>query len=671
MIDESLLKSNFLGRDGFRWWIGQIPAASAQGGQINGAGWGNRFKVRIMGYHPYNTVDLADEDLPWAQALIPTTSGSGAANVATDVKLQPGDVVFGFFLDGDNAQIPVIMGCFGRTSQVADSEASGPFQPFTGYTDKIKKPNGTLKPDQSNEANAASQKSPRHVAPKQATSIGTDEVSYFSGIGDTVQLASGSGASTINKISTEVDNLINKVQNLTSNISASLDYVNKVIDREINRITTKIQSVISGLIGGMVNDLFKKISPLLNKGLKFLYKQIYSLVLSATSNPGIAHLAGVAAQTAMVPAVKFLQEQIPCITNSIAGGIASTVKTILKSLVDNVKNFVSCAGNQFCGAIINDIIGKISGGLQSAIGGVSKLLKFFGGFSVSNTLREGTSGISGIVGALNCGQSAAKDSGVSQWVIGSGPKNVPAIPFDKILKTANEANTLAQSATNGLEGVQSILSSFDIFNSSTLNPKTNSPTGGCYTGPPTSCNSPTVNIFGGGGSGSTAIPLFGSIVGEGSTKTGSIIGVKITNPGSGYDFPPFIEIVDNCKQGYGCIARSVLNDAGQVESIYVVSEGENYPINEIEPYVVSDVSILDPGYNYTKGDYGFDNFGNQYELEIINGSINKVKPLNNNEISDLPLITIRGTGTGALLKPNLDTLKFQGKVEQVIDCITK
>jgi hypothetical protein len=39
--------------------------------------------------------------------LIPTTSGSGAANVCTGVALQPGDVVFGFFLDGDNAQIPV------------------------------------------------------------------------------------------------------------------------------------------------------------------------------------------------------------------------------------------------------------------------------------------------------------------------------------------------------------------------------------------------------------------------------------------------------------------------------------------------------------------------------------------------------------------------------------
>ena len=52
MIDESLIKSNFVGRDGFRWWIGQIPPADAQGGQVNGAGWGNRFKVRIMGYHP-------------------------------------------------------------------------------------------------------------------------------------------------------------------------------------------------------------------------------------------------------------------------------------------------------------------------------------------------------------------------------------------------------------------------------------------------------------------------------------------------------------------------------------------------------------------------------------------------------------------------------------------
>ena len=74
MIDESLLKSNFIGRDGFRWWIGQIPPIEDMNGQVDGKGWGNRFKVRIIGYHPYSEAELPNEDLPWAQCLIPTTA---------------------------------------------------------------------------------------------------------------------------------------------------------------------------------------------------------------------------------------------------------------------------------------------------------------------------------------------------------------------------------------------------------------------------------------------------------------------------------------------------------------------------------------------------------------------------------------------------------------------
>ena len=55
-IEESLLKTNFVGRDGFRWWIGQVAPEEAQGTQINGSGWGNRYRVRIMGYHPPNII---------------------------------------------------------------------------------------------------------------------------------------------------------------------------------------------------------------------------------------------------------------------------------------------------------------------------------------------------------------------------------------------------------------------------------------------------------------------------------------------------------------------------------------------------------------------------------------------------------------------------------------
>ena len=49
MIEESFLKSNFVGRDGLLWWVGQVAPEKAQGEQINGGGWGNRVKVRIMG----------------------------------------------------------------------------------------------------------------------------------------------------------------------------------------------------------------------------------------------------------------------------------------------------------------------------------------------------------------------------------------------------------------------------------------------------------------------------------------------------------------------------------------------------------------------------------------------------------------------------------------------
>ena len=73
-------KTNFIGRDGFRWWIGQTAPASAQGNQANGGGWGNRFKVRIFGYHPYSEVHLPNEDLPWAIAILGCTDGSGASN---------------------------------------------------------------------------------------------------------------------------------------------------------------------------------------------------------------------------------------------------------------------------------------------------------------------------------------------------------------------------------------------------------------------------------------------------------------------------------------------------------------------------------------------------------------------------------------------------------------
>ena len=138
MIENNFLKTNFLGKDGFRWWIGQVAPEEAQGNQINQVGgtWGCRMKVRIYGYHPADTTELPDKSLPWAQVLLSSQGGSGKANRARSIRISPGDTVMGFFLDGDDAQLPVILGIFANTGPyyASDEEYKSPFQPFTGYT---------------------------------------------------------------------------------------------------------------------------------------------------------------------------------------------------------------------------------------------------------------------------------------------------------------------------------------------------------------------------------------------------------------------------------------------------------------------------------------------------------------------------------------------------------
>ena len=99
-MENNLLKTNFTGKDGFRWWIGQIAPEKVQGDQLNGTGnaWGCRLKVRIYGYHPADLTELPDEDLPWAQILLSSQGGSGRANRSQSLRVSPGDTVLGLSL---------------------------------------------------------------------------------------------------------------------------------------------------------------------------------------------------------------------------------------------------------------------------------------------------------------------------------------------------------------------------------------------------------------------------------------------------------------------------------------------------------------------------------------------------------------------------------------------
>lgn len=709
MIDESILKSNFIGRDGFRWWIGQIPPIEAQKSQANGGGWGNRTKVRILGYHPYSTTELPNEDLPWAQVLMPTTSGSGAANYAVNPKLRPGDTVLGFFLDGDNAQIPVIMGCFGRTDQVPSTKFASPFVPFTGYTKRIPAPNGTLHKSEASEENSSAQKSPRDVSPETVDKLNQksekkDEVFYFSGVGKKVVLGNSSNDTIAKGMGAEINNLLQKVNDVTNKVQN--------VAVEISRSVDKIVGIANGFVGQAANSLYYKLIPLLKQGLEALYWAVYYPVLAATQSPPVAHEAGVLAQKAMIIPIKILESYIPKIVGIVTNSLFSTVNSMISDVVKNVKYFNSCVADQFVGSLLNDIVGKIESGLSGALGGVSKILS--AAFSVGDFLRSGVSAIRSIGGLFDTNQNKNKSSGnAEEWTIGVGVVQAAedAARFANILKNMNIANSIA-TVTNGVKDVKS---GWDIFSDNTKNKNNNSSVGGCYTAEKVNCSAPKVKIFGGSGKGASAEAILGSFAKDSRGEiTASVIGVKLKKRGKKYKYPPFVEISDSCGLGYGAVARSVINEEGEITSIYMVSEGENYPVGNINlnlveeiaetnpaqiPNYVSGIYVQQSGFGYKPTDSIFDDVGNRYSITVDeDGSIVNVNILSpdpnekttiaspaliiNNYIivEDLPKITIESeTGVGAILNPILDKLPIEvirgnesviKKTKFVKDCIT-
>ena len=91
-------RNNFMGLDGFVWWFGVIENRKdpLQTG---------RCQVRIFGWHTEDKNLIPTEDLPWAHPVMPLNT-----NTATGLAAKEGDMVFGFFLDSDDAQFPVMIG---------------------------------------------------------------------------------------------------------------------------------------------------------------------------------------------------------------------------------------------------------------------------------------------------------------------------------------------------------------------------------------------------------------------------------------------------------------------------------------------------------------------------------------------------------------------------------
>lgn len=87
---------NYMGYDGFVWWMGVVED------RLDPLKLG-RCRIRIAGAHTNNKAIIPTADLPWAHPMLPITDSSM-------LMAKEGDYVIGFYLDGANAQHPVMMG---------------------------------------------------------------------------------------------------------------------------------------------------------------------------------------------------------------------------------------------------------------------------------------------------------------------------------------------------------------------------------------------------------------------------------------------------------------------------------------------------------------------------------------------------------------------------------
>jgi len=108
-----------LSENGFRWFLGVVED------RVDPKKLG-RVRVRIHGFHG-DRVRVPTTDLPWAPLIVMPTNASYKKKGISPTGIAVGSTVIGFFMDGNECNMPMILGTFagtGDVSQLAAGEMS-------------------------------------------------------------------------------------------------------------------------------------------------------------------------------------------------------------------------------------------------------------------------------------------------------------------------------------------------------------------------------------------------------------------------------------------------------------------------------------------------------------------------------------------------------------------
>jgi len=637
MLDQSLYNKNYLGRDGFYWWIGQIPDEKVWKDNISGfpakentesKGFGERYKVRIMGSHldSWNSdastedPDIPDKDLPWAVVMYPVTAGGGPGGSSASANICQGTFVFGFYLDGEDGQQPVIMGCLGNNDFNQVSANSSPLVPTTGYTErffpsnKIKAfPGGEFAdyPDWpiDNQAKVVIESVTGNNALVELASV----VSTEDGQKKAALPPSPDCKSPISAMQLQIKNVLQDVQEAKK---AAYDYrlaLSTDIAEKQEWIENKIiegAKIIAGAVKWLFTEIEKYVIARLNSNAKKLY-----FLLMPNERPLLKE------------GMELSSNIIACVFKKIMGKLFDIVLGFLKGMIGKVINTAECLVNNFLGGLLGQLAGLIDGAIGQAFGAVQSIISSVGGVidGVLDIAGGALQMILDVLSFLSC-EEKPECSSVEEWSLWDGASPAGLGDIEGLL---DNITSVAGSVSNAVD-----LDNFD-FNldfDGLFDP------GSCDTSART-CGPPTLDIFGSGTGAAINLIVSGG---------GEVLGADVVSAGYGYVIgSTYTKVKDDCGIGQGGV---VVPEFGEV------TDPDGNPSTGITGIVVTD-----PGKDYLpspNGSTGGDGriWANPEDTNVTNddGTIRvPIPPENNIEV---------GPGDTVTLPPGTETETSAGQV---------
>ena len=554
----SNFNSHFVGRDGFYWWLGQVaPEETWRENKPNKPvdttsdikGFGERYRVRIMGYHSC-VKDIPDDALPWAYVMYPVTAGGGGRNSSQSSNITQGDFVYGFFLDGENAQTPVIMGIIGNNEYnkvLKGLPQDECYVPFSGYSEDDDTVSSTGVKDQPGESEVIEQVNSKGQSNNAQVNESATGDTSIKPVADTEAAKSGQKKEPILKpseceknplgaIQTELSNAMQEIQKIKSaQFDSRLSLVLGTAGDIASQIDDVCQSAAEYIAGILKTLLINFLKELINKTGEQTKEA--SDQLHPNERPTLRR------------AVEEILEQIVCLIRKLIDQLLDLAKDFVCQAADKAVTTPPCLVENFVGNVLGEV-GGIDGTINDLLSQLTSLIGGLGGSIGGGISVGGGLGIlDEIMSFLQCDEGI-ECSPITEWSILSGASASASFSF-------NSLSNVAGSYSSGSSGNP------DLNNVNVSDSFRNT----CDSGP-ILCGPPTP-VFIGGGSGAKGNFIISS--------NGEIIGIDMVNGGSGYNSSTFAVVNDPCGNGGGAIISPIIDDDdGSIIDIIVLDPGFGY-----------------------------------------------------------------------------------------------